>query len=145
MKDLGKRIRAARAYAGIGQENLADSIGVSPHLLQRVEAELEEFGESERWSLIRAIAQATRLPEQWFTVDFDSLAREEAPEDKLGRLEGKVDAALARMDQVVAEAEDQMTRGKLQLDRFIETQATDRGLLHRIASRLDVDPETDPG
>ena len=145
MNDLGKRIRAARAYAGINQENLADSTGISPHTIQRVEAGLEEFGESERWSLIHAIAQATRLPEQWFTVDFDSLAREEAPEDKLGRLEGKVDAALARMDQVVAEAENQMTRGKQQLDRFIETQTSDRDLLHQIARRLDIGPETDPG
>jgi transcriptional regulator with XRE-family HTH domain len=139
--DLGKRIVAARAYAGINLEGLADSISVSTTALQRVEAGLEEYGESERWALIRAIALATRLPEQFFTADFAALKGDESPEQKLDRLERKIDQALARMDDVVQEAENQMTRGKEQLDRFVESMGGDRDLLQRIAARLDIKSE----
>lgn len=138
MNDLGKRIKAARAYAGISQENLADSISISHHALQRIEAELDQADGSERWALIHAIAQATRLPEQWFTADFEALPREQPPEEKLDRLERKIDSALERMGSVADEADRQMTRGKEQLDRFIETQQTDRHLLREIAKRLDI-------
>lgn len=139
--DLGKRIAAARAYAGISQDGLADSISVSKHALQRIEAGLEEFGESERWALIHAIALATRLPEQFFTVDFTVLKGDEPPEEKLDRLEAKIDAALARMDDVVKEAENQMSRGKEQLDRFIDAQQPERDLLRLIAEHLGITSE----
>jgi transcriptional regulator with XRE-family HTH domain len=136
--DFGKRIAAARAYSGIDLDSLADSLSLSPHALHRIEAGLEDLDETQRWGLIKAIAAATRLPEQFLTVDFDSLATDEPPERKLDQLEAKIDAALARMDEVVAEAEGQMTRGKKQLDRFIEHQQPERDLLRRIAEHLNI-------
>lgn len=139
--DLGKRIAAARAYADISPETLADSIGLTPHTLQRIEAGLEELSEGDRWAIIRAVATATRLPRQFLTVDFRVLAGAEPPEDKLDRLEAKIDAALARMDDVVKEAENQMSRGKTQLDRFIDAQQPGRDLLKRIAEHLGITSE----
>jgi transcriptional regulator with XRE-family HTH domain len=136
--DLGKRIAAARAYAGISQEVLADGISLTIHAIQRLEAGVEDLSESDRWSVIRAVAASTRLPDAFFTADFDTLAHDEPPEQKLDRLEHKIDAALKRMDDVVAEAENQMTRGKEQLDRFIAAQEPDRDLLRRVAAHLDV-------
>jgi transcriptional regulator with XRE-family HTH domain len=137
-EDLGKRITAARSYAGIDIPSLADAISVTPAALQRWEAGLEELAEGDMWTLIKAIADATRLPEQFFTVDFQSLVGEEPPEARLARLERKVDEALARMDLVAAEADRQMTRGKKQLDRFIANMEPERELLRRIAAHLDV-------
>jgi transcriptional regulator with XRE-family HTH domain len=137
--DLGKRIAAARAYAGISQEVLADAISLTLHAVQRIEAGVEELKEGDRWSPHHTEAAATRLPEQFFTVDFEDLQADRAPEDRLSALEQKIDTALARMDQVVVDAEGQMTRGKTQLDRFIEHQKPERDLLRRIAEHLDVE------
>jgi transcriptional regulator with XRE-family HTH domain len=127
-------------------ESLADSINVTPPALQRLEAGVETLSEGDRWALIKAIADATRLPVQFFTVDFDSLTGDEPPEARLSRLEAKadetlsvIDEALARMDRVVKDAEDQMTRGKEQLDRFIAVQQPDRDLLRRIAAHLGIE------
>jgi transcriptional regulator with XRE-family HTH domain len=141
--DLGKRIAAARAYAGISQEVLADGISLTIHAVQRLEAGVEDLSESDRWSVIRAVAASTRLPDAFFTADFDSLIHDEPPEQKLDRLEHKIDQALERMDQVVAEADRQMTRGKEQLDRFVQAQERDRDLHRKIAEQLGIKP-TEP-
>jgi transcriptional regulator with XRE-family HTH domain len=142
--DLGKRIAAARAYAGISLETLADGISLTPYAIQRIEAGIETLSQGDRRSLVKSVAASTRLPEQFFTVDYAELAAEKAPEDELARLEGKIDTALERMDRVVEEAEGQMTRGKKQLDRFIEVQQPERDLLRRIAEHLGVEPESSP-
>lgn len=98
MNDLGKRISAARAYAGIDRETLADGVSLTPTGIQRLEAGLDELTDSERRSTIRQIAAATRLPEQFFTVDYAALARETPPERKLER----IDTALASIDDRLA-------------------------------------------
>jgi transcriptional regulator with XRE-family HTH domain len=95
--DLGKRIRAARAYAGLSQETLADGISLTLHAMQRIEAGVEQLAEDDRRSLVRGVAASTGLPEQFFTVDYASLAAEEAPEEELSSL----GAALERIDLVL--------------------------------------------
>jgi transcriptional regulator with XRE-family HTH domain len=137
-EDLGKRIAAARAYRGMELASLADAINVTPAVLQRLETGLEDLDEGAEWALLEVVAGATRLPTQFFTVDFQALPNEGAPTSRLERLEQKVDEALERMDGVVREADGQMTRGKDQLDRFIETMGPDRDLLQKIARRLDI-------
>jgi transcriptional regulator with XRE-family HTH domain len=136
--DIGKRIAAARAYAGIDVESLADAISLTPPLVRRIEAGLQDLPEGDQWSMIHAVAGTTRLPEQFFTVEWTTLVGVAPPEDRLAQLERTVAAALVRMDRVVAEAESQMTRGKKQLDRFIEHQAPDRELLRKIAEHLGI-------
>jgi transcriptional regulator with XRE-family HTH domain len=152
--DLGKRIAAARGYTGMSIQSLADAVNVTVPALERFEGGLEDLSEGDCWALVKAIAAATRLPEQFFTVDFESLIADEPPEVKLSRLEqradetlslmndmaGVVNEALARMNEVSREADAQMTRGKEQLDRFVEHQAPDHELLVRIAEHLGVTP-----
>lgn len=137
--DIGKRIAAARAYAGIDVESLADAISLTPPLVRRIEAGLQDLPEGDKWSMIHAVAGATRLPEQFFTVEWSTLAGAAPPEDRLAQLERLVRVALSQMDRVVAEADAQMSRGKGQLDRFIEHQAPDRDLLRKIASHLGIE------
>jgi len=135
--DLGKRIAAARAYAGLSAESLADSINLTPTAINRLEAGVEELDGEEHWAVIKNVSAATGCPVAFFTTDFAALASGEAPSERLERLEQKVDEALSRMDDVVREAENQMTRGKEQLDRFIAAQDADRDTLHRIVAKLD--------
>ena len=136
--DLGKRIAAARAYAGLSAETLADSINLTPTAIQRLEAGIEKLAEGDRWAVIKAVSGATSCPVAFFTADFESMESDTPPEAKLAELERTVKEALARMDDVVREAEEQMTRGKTQLDRFIEHQAPDRALLRAIAEHLGI-------
>jgi transcriptional regulator with XRE-family HTH domain len=140
--DTGHRITAARAYAGLSQEALADSLGITVPALQRIEAGLAEQSTEDEWAILRGVSAATRVPLQAFTVDFGLLDGTAPPEARLAQLEQKIDQALARMDQVAKEADFQMTRGKQQLDRFIEAQQSDRDLLRRIADHVGVPPES---
>lgn len=71
--ELGTRIRAARAYAGLRQDGLATELGVSPDTLSRYEK-----GDLPRnrlaWpGLIRRIAEVTDLPLAFFVGDFSRL------------------------------------------------------------------------
>jgi transcriptional regulator with XRE-family HTH domain len=138
VSDLGKRITAARGYRAMDLASLADSINVTAPALQRFEAGVEPLSEGDQWALIGAIAEATQLPVSFFTTDFQSLPNEGPPEARLDRLEHKIDHALERMDKVIEEAENQMARGKEQLDRFIAAQEPERDLLRRVAAHLDV-------
>jgi hypothetical protein len=70
-KDLGKRVRAARAYAGISRATLVDGVSLTKPGLERLEAELNNLTQDEADGIVREIAKATRLPEQFFTADFD--------------------------------------------------------------------------
>jgi transcriptional regulator with XRE-family HTH domain len=138
VEELGKRIAAARAYRGMDVASLADAVRLTPTVLQRFEVGTEDLGEEAQRALLEAVADATRLPIQFFAVDFQSLPDEGPPSSRLAALEAKVDEALLRMDRVVAEADAQMTRGKEQLDRFIETMGPDRELIRKIAAHLGI-------
>jgi transcriptional regulator with XRE-family HTH domain len=73
MTNLGRRIRAARAHAGISRETLAESLAFTVGRLERLEAGVDEPSGREREDVIRELADATRLPTRFFTVDYDQL------------------------------------------------------------------------
>jgi transcriptional regulator with XRE-family HTH domain len=67
-EELGKRVRAARAYAGWSQDELAEKIQVSQPTLARIEK-----GERQaRWIEVMGIAEVTGLPRIWFTGELPS-------------------------------------------------------------------------
>jgi transcriptional regulator with XRE-family HTH domain len=100
--DLGKRITAARAYAGIDRETLADGVSLTPTGIQRLEAGLDELTHDERRSTIQQIAAATRLPEQFFTVDYAELAGETTPERRLDQLDATLKSMDGRLARIAA-------------------------------------------
>jgi transcriptional regulator with XRE-family HTH domain len=100
--DLGKRISAARAYAGIDRETLADGLSLTPTGIQRLEAGLDELSDSDRRSTIHQIATATRLPEQFFTVDYAELAAETPPERKLEHIDTLLESLDSRVARIAA-------------------------------------------
>lgn len=79
--DTGKRIAAARAYAGYSQSGLAKKLGTSQSTIQRIESESRGIRPLERITLLPAIARACGLPESWFYADLsrlDEITSEEA-------------------------------------------------------------------
>lgn len=99
--DLGKRVRAARGYTGISQATLADGLCMSAAALERFEAGLDEPAEDQRHSMIRDLAIVTRLPEQFFTVDYAQLEREESPESKLAQYEALIERLLGELARLL--------------------------------------------
>lgn len=75
MDELAKRVRAARGYAGMAQPELAGKLGVSTSTLKRIEGGKTSLQGFERDGFIRAAADATDLPAEFFTVDRESLGR----------------------------------------------------------------------
>jgi transcriptional regulator with XRE-family HTH domain len=74
MNDLGKRVRAARGYTGISQDTLVESLDLTRAQLERLEVGLDEPDDTRRPQVVKELARATRLPEQFFTGDYDTLA-----------------------------------------------------------------------
>ncbi len=134
--ELGRRIRSARAYAGITAQTLAAGMSTDLNALERLEAGIQPLDPAARRTVITIVSQQTGCPEQFFTADFSALDGEEPPESKLDRLERKIDVALAAMDSVVAEAREQMTRGGQQLDRFMGVQGGAEGRMVRMERML---------
>jgi transcriptional regulator with XRE-family HTH domain len=89
--DVARRVRAARAYAGLSVRELADAIGIGLQTIKRIEAGSRAPRTMEVW----AIAEVCGLPREWFEVDFDDLARHAAA---AGELLARVDARLARLE-----------------------------------------------
>ena len=102
MDDLGKRISAARAYAGINRTTLADGLTISKPALERLESGLEVPEGSERRSKIKDLAIATQLPEQFFTADYAELAAETSPERRLDDLDETLRSLDGRLARIAA-------------------------------------------
>jgi transcriptional regulator with XRE-family HTH domain len=64
MSELSKRYRAARAYAGLDQKDLADALGVEVQTVKR-----RESGESDPKRMEQiAVAKICGLPDDFFTA-----------------------------------------------------------------------------
>lgn len=74
-RELGRRVRAARAYAGLSMEGIAQE-EVTPATDRSTwrHYELGEIPPQKRQWLIEETARATDLPREFFEVDFDALA-----------------------------------------------------------------------
>lgn len=82
-RELLQRIRAARAYAGLSQPELAQRLGVSQDTLKRIELGQKGMQGYELDGFIRAVAEHTGLPTEFFTEPFDRLLR--PPTDPIAR------------------------------------------------------------
>jgi transcriptional regulator with XRE-family HTH domain len=73
--ELGKRIRAARGYGGISQEQLGEALGFAGPRMNRLEnaGRKTQLSLAEREGIIKTAAQVTGLPVEFFTVDFSNL------------------------------------------------------------------------
>lgn len=92
--EVGRRVRAVRAYSGMRAENFADAAGLTYRTLRKVESG-ERLATREQ---LQAFSAAAGLRVEFFDVDFDALehdaavalltTRLNALEDRLIRIEG---------------------------------------------------------
>jgi transcriptional regulator with XRE-family HTH domain len=83
LEELGRRLRAARAYAGCNLLELAAEIPMSPKRLQRIETGRVELRAGEPEAIAEAVERACNLPPRWVArafaepvVDVDDLRAE---------------------------------------------------------------------
>jgi transcriptional regulator with XRE-family HTH domain len=71
-EELGRRIKSARSYSGTTQADLADTLGLDRGTVIRWErGEIDRDYKLETFR--RAAEKATRMPEEFFVIDFDDL------------------------------------------------------------------------
>lgn len=87
--EVARRVRAARAYAGLSVYDVANAIGLGAQTIKRIEAGRRTPRSFEIW----AIADVCGLPREWFTADFDALCRQaERQTALLDRVEDRLNA-----------------------------------------------------
>lgn len=90
--ETARRVRAARAYAGMSVNELANRIGLGLQTIKRIECGKRSARRFELW----AIAEACGLPREFFEIDLELLNRQASLlNDTLAR----VDERLARLER----------------------------------------------
>lgn len=85
--EMSRRVRAARAYAGLSANELAERIGLGLQTIKRIEAGKRNPRRYEIW----AIAEACALPRAFFELDFELLCeRAETLAALMERLDGRL-------------------------------------------------------
>lgn len=107
-----RRIRAARGYAGLSQPALADRLGMSQDTLKRIELKHRDLKGYELDGFIRAVAEATDLPVEFFTApDFSALTTASQA--------GGTDALAAKLDSLGRHLEELLVIYEVVPDRYI--------------------------
>lgn len=72
---MARRIRAARAYSGLTQEQLGTALGFSEPKMNRLEHGnyKRPLGPAGEEGVTRSTAKATGLPHEFFSIDFSRL------------------------------------------------------------------------
>src|SRR3954453_22620459 len=95
ISEIARRVRAARAYAGLSVNELANRIGLGLQTIKRIESGKRAARRFEIW----AIAEACNLPREFFEIDLDLLSRRSsALQETLAR----VDERLERLENLIA-------------------------------------------
>src|SRR5690349_6833259 len=86
--ETARRVRAARAYAGLSVNELASRIGLGLQTIKRIECGKRTARRFEIW----AIAEACDLPRDFFELDLELLSRRAAMlQDTLTRVEERLE------------------------------------------------------
>jgi transcriptional regulator with XRE-family HTH domain len=94
--ETARRVRAARAYAGLSVNELAGRIGLGLQTIKRIESGKRTARRFEIW----AIAEACNLPREFFEVDLDLLSRRAAVlQEALARVDERLDRIERRLGQ----------------------------------------------
>src|SRR3954453_8543251 len=90
--EVARRVRAARAYAGLSIQELAARVGIGLQTLKRIENGRRKPSGPE----LLAIAEACGLPREFFDLDLDLLSNRAL---LLQRTMSQVDRRLSRIEQ----------------------------------------------
>jgi transcriptional regulator with XRE-family HTH domain len=86
--EIARRVRAARAYSGLSVNDLADAVGLGVQTIKRIESGKRTARPFEIW----AIAEACKLPREFFDLDFRELSlAASAQSEMLARIDCRLD------------------------------------------------------
>lgn len=86
--EIARRVRAARAYAGLSVADLAERVGLGLQTIKRIESGKRNARPFEVW----AIAEACELPRAFFDLDFQDLCQAASGhQDMLARIDGRLE------------------------------------------------------
>jgi transcriptional regulator with XRE-family HTH domain len=86
--ETARRVRAARAYAGMSVSELAERVGLGLQTIKRIESGKRNARPFEVW----AIAEGCDLPRAFFDLDFVELCNVAvAQQEMLARIDGRLD------------------------------------------------------
>jgi transcriptional regulator with XRE-family HTH domain len=100
--ETARRVRAARAYAGLSVNELAEQIGLGLQTVKRIENGKRGALTHELW----AIAQACGLPREFFDLDLDLLS------NRASRLERTLTQVETRLKRIEAHLHVKEKRGQ---------------------------------
>lgn len=131
MGELANRVKAARAYAGeMTQQELAGRLPFSLSTLQRTEAGGRAVGELELPAFVKHVAEATGLPQWFFTMDLDAIDPTDGPSDEdLSRLERQLQVVQRKLEEAHRST-------KSDLEKLTRGVANDRGKLRQMEAQL---------
>lgn len=98
--EVGRRIRAARAYARLTTQELAERVDMGRSTLERIEAGRQL---PKRWQLW-GIAEVTNLPRNWFTADWSDLGGLSGIEDAATEIDDLAEPGSERDEEAAGEA-----------------------------------------
>jgi transcriptional regulator with XRE-family HTH domain len=86
--EIARRVRAARAYSGLSVNDLADAVGLGVQTIKRIESGKRTARPFEIW----AIAEACKLPREFFDLDFRELSLAASSQSEmLARIDCRLD------------------------------------------------------
>jgi transcriptional regulator with XRE-family HTH domain len=94
LTEVARRVRAARAYAGLTVVELADRLGMGVQTIKRIESGRR----TARVFELAAIAEACELPREFFELDFQEMWQQAAAQRELL---ARIDDRLGRLDQAL--------------------------------------------
>lgn len=94
--ETAHRIRAARAYAGITQEDMADRLGISIVTYKRIEQAKRDVDLGE----VKRISEITGMPIEFFSVDLKALADSETQKAQLEQVQTRIQGLVSRLEDI---------------------------------------------
>lgn len=95
-EELAKRVRAARAYAEITQEDMASRLGLSTVTYKRIEAAKRELTLDE----VARISEITLMPLDFFTKDLQELGQTAEHQQQLESMREELKALVDRLGDI---------------------------------------------
>jgi putative transcriptional regulator len=93
MDELARRVRAARSYAGLTQEDMASRLGISIVTYKR----LEQGHRSVTLEETKRISEITQMPLSFFSADLSQMSDPAVAQQQLADVQGKLEHLVDRL------------------------------------------------
>lgn len=96
IEETARRIRAARSYAGLTQEDMAERLGISTVTYKRVEQAKRSVDIRE----LARISEITQMPASFFSLDLSAIDDGAKQRQELEDVEGRISTLVSRLEDL---------------------------------------------